>query len=162
VTDYLEKIDPTMSTCYIEYLIDEKGGESPVFHDWLAELYLNMMLTVLTKFPLANGSDVYSKLLRFIDRLHGLLLKSQFQTDTRMNIELIPCRSLPSASCVVGLHTLLELYLRPTGETAPNSLRPALDLISRHCPRLDSLETLQLLPPLVTALDVRPFLQEAL
>ncbi|KAG2046792.1 hypothetical protein BDR06DRAFT_1014427 [Suillus hirtellus] len=91
-----------MSTCHIEYLIDEKGGESPVFHDRLAELYLNMTLSARKRGDKVNGSDVHSKPLRFIDRLHGLLLKSQFQTDTRMNIELIPCRSLPSASCVVG------------------------------------------------------------
>jgi hypothetical protein len=58
--------------------------------------------------------------------------------------------------------TLLRLYLRPTDKAAPNLLQPALELISRHSPRLDSVETLQLLPPLVTAHDVRPFLQEAL
>jgi hypothetical protein len=58
--------------------------------------------------------------------------------------------------------TLLRLYLRPIDKAAPNLLQPALDLISRHSPRSDSVETLQLLPPLVTARDVRPFLQEAL
>lgn len=41
-------------------------------------------------------------------------------------------------------------------------LKPALDLISRHSPRLDPVETMQLLPPLVTAADVKPFLVEAL
>ena len=41
-------------------------------------------------------------------------------------------------------------------------LRPALDLISRHSPRLDPVEAMQLLPPLVTAADVKPFLVEAL
>ena len=41
-------------------------------------------------------------------------------------------------------------------------LSPALDLISRHSPRLDAVETLQLLPPLVTAHDVQTFLLEAL
>jgi hypothetical protein len=45
VTDYLEKIDPAISTRYIEYLIDEKGEESPAFHERLAELYLNMTLS---------------------------------------------------------------------------------------------------------------------
>jgi hypothetical protein len=58
--------------------------------------------------------------------------------------------------------TLLKLYLRPTDKTVLNLLQPALDLISRHSPRLDTIETLQLLPPLVTACDVRSFLQEAL
>ena len=41
-------------------------------------------------------------------------------------------------------------------------LTPALDLISRHSPRLDEVETLQILPPMVTAQDVRAFLIEAL
>ena len=60
---------------------------------------------------------------------------------------------------------LLKLYLRP--EDAAHSsdtsyLQPALDLISRHSPRLDAVETLQLLPPLVTASRVQEYLCEAL
>ncbi|KAH7925859.1 hypothetical protein BV22DRAFT_1064252 [Leucogyrophana mollusca] len=58
--------------------------------------------------------------------------------------------------------TLLKLYLRPTVKLSQSLLQPALELIGRHSPRLDPVETLQLLPPLVTARDVRPFLQEAL
>ena len=45
---------------------------------------------------------------------------------------------------------------------AAGLLQPALQLVSRHSPRLDSVETLKLLPPLVTAQDVRAFLLEAL
>jgi hypothetical protein len=58
--------------------------------------------------------------------------------------------------------TLLRIYLRPTTKTSSDLLQPALDLIGRHSPRLDPVETLQLLPPLVTAQDVRTFLIEAL
>lgn len=59
--------------------------------------------------------------------------------------------------------TLLRIYLRPTQHSSTTDLlRPALDLISRHSPRLDSVKTLELLPPLVTAKDVRTFLIEAL
>lgn len=57
---------------------------------------------------------------------------------------------------------LLKLYLRPTFQTSSNLLQPALELISRHGPRLDTVETLQLLPPLVTTDDIRSFLIEAL
>lgn len=57
---------------------------------------------------------------------------------------------------------LLRIYLRPTVTTDADLLRPALDLISRHSPRLDPVETIHLLPPLVTAQDVRTFLFEAL
>ncbi|KAI0690617.1 hypothetical protein BC835DRAFT_1363553 [Cytidiella melzeri] len=58
--------------------------------------------------------------------------------------------------------TLLRIYLRPTTKTSIDLLTPALELISRHSPRLDEIETLQILPPLVTAKDVQAFLVEAL
>ena len=58
--------------------------------------------------------------------------------------------------------TLLRIYLRPTVKTTTDLLAPALELISRHSPRLDEVETLQILPPMVTAQDVRAFLMEAL
>lgn len=54
------------------------------------------------------------------------------------------------------------MYLRPNVITTPDLLKPALDLISRHNTRLESVETLQLLPPLVTAQNVSRFLIEAL
>lgn len=57
---------------------------------------------------------------------------------------------------------LLKLYLRPTIPNPPNLLSPALSLIARHSARLDPIETLQLLPPLVNAHDVRPFLLQSL
>lgn len=56
---------------------------------------------------------------------------------------------------------LLKIFLRPSTPTS-TYLRPALQLIGRHSPRLDPVETMQLLPPLVAAADVRPFLCEAL
>ncbi|KAF8071649.1 hypothetical protein FPV67DRAFT_1746459, partial [Lyophyllum atratum] len=58
--------------------------------------------------------------------------------------------------------TLLRIYLRPTVNTTADLLLPALELISRHNPRLDAVETLNLLPPLVTAQNVRGFLIQAL
>lgn len=58
--------------------------------------------------------------------------------------------------------TLLRIYLRPTSDKSVDFLQPALDLISRHGPRLDTVETLQLLPPLVTAQNVKQFLMDAL
>ncbi|KAG1771130.1 rab guanyl-nucleotide exchange factor [Suillus placidus] len=190
VTDYLEKIDPTISTRYIEYLVDEKGEESPAFHDRLTELYLNMTLSAHKQGDEAKELEVYSKLLRFInttdhyrpDRLYGLLSENLYEARAvllgRMvrhehALELYVYKLKHYAKAEDRIYnpngitrsiflTLLMLYLRPTDKTAPNLLRPALDLISRHSPRLDSVETLQLLPPLVTARDLRPFLQEAL
>ncbi|EKM58191.1 uncharacterized protein PHACADRAFT_171437 [Phanerochaete carnosa HHB-10118-sp] len=58
--------------------------------------------------------------------------------------------------------TLLRIYLQPTVKTNIDLLTPALDLIARHSPRLDEVETLQILPPLVPAQDVQRFLIEAL
>ena len=46
--------------------------------------------------------------------------------------------------------------------TTDDLLRPALELIARHGPRLNPEETLQLLPPLVAARDVCAFLTGAL
>lgn len=45
VANYLESIDPKICARFIEYLIDERGEESSVFHDRLAELYLKMTLS---------------------------------------------------------------------------------------------------------------------
>ncbi|KAG2081172.1 vacuolar sorting protein 39 domain 1-domain-containing protein, partial [Suillus cothurnatus] len=64
-----------------EYLIDEKGEESLAFHDWLAELCLNMTLSARKRGDKAKELEVYSRLLHFIDttdhycpdRLYGLL-----------------------------------------------------------------------------------------
>ncbi|KAG8694933.1 Vacuolar morphogenesis protein 6 [Ceratobasidium sp. 395] len=58
--------------------------------------------------------------------------------------------------------TLLKIFLQPTSSTTPSLLRPALDLISRQSPRIDPIETLKLLPPLVQAADLRTFLAESL
>lgn len=60
--------------------------------------------------------------------------------------------------------TLLRIYLRPTAQLSREHdlLQPALDLIARQSPRLDAAETLQLLPPLVTAQDVGRFLKDTL
>ncbi|KAJ6570100.1 hypothetical protein DFH09DRAFT_1465283 [Mycena vulgaris] len=58
--------------------------------------------------------------------------------------------------------TLLRIYLRPTVKSASDLLQPALELIARHTPQLDAVDTLQLLPPLVTTQDIRTFLIGAL
>ncbi|TFY59088.1 hypothetical protein EVJ58_g6005 [Rhodofomes roseus] len=71
----------------------------------------------------------------------------------------------PNAETSTIFLTLLRIYLRPSPSSplsASDLLAPALDLISRHSPRLDEVETLDLLPPLVTARDVQAFLKEAL
>ena len=56
--------------------------------------------------------------------------------------------------------TLLKIYLQPSNKQA-SLLDPALDLISRHGPRLNTLETLRLIPPLVSMKDVKAFLYDA-
>ena len=71
--------------------------------------------------------------------------------------------------------TLLRIYLQPGVSSTAKSpttstslplptalLQPALQLISRHSRRLDAIETLKLLPPLVQAKDVKEFLAESL
>ncbi|KAF7316900.1 Rab guanyl-nucleotide exchange factor [Mycena chlorophos] len=61
--------------------------------------------------------------------------------------------------------TLLRIYLQPnpsTKLTASDLLEPALGLIARHSSKIDSVATLELLPPLVPAQDLRKFLVNAL
>lgn len=58
--------------------------------------------------------------------------------------------------------TLLRIYLRPTVKSTSDLLQPALELIARHSSQLDAVDTLQLLPPLVTTQDIRTFLIGAL
>jgi len=69
--------------------------------------------------------------------------------------------------------SLLRTFLRPQTQQQKVSvvassakrevlLQPALDVIARHSPRLDAFATLDILPPLITAKDVRQFLIEVL
>ncbi|KAH7884496.1 hypothetical protein F5I97DRAFT_2037539 [Phlebopus sp. FC_14] len=193
VADYLEKIDTQICARYIEYLIEEKEEDSVIFHDRLAELYLNITMAAKKRGDEKKRTDLYSKLLQFIDtthhyrpdRLYGLLSEDLYEARAillgRMGrhehaLELYVyklgdftkaeehCKRVcqPGTTTSGIFLTLLKLYLRPTVKNAPDLLQPALDLIVRHGLRLDQVETLQLLPPLVTARDVRPFLQQAL
>ena len=57
--------------------------------------------------------------------------------------------------------SLLKIYLEPTQKQQTSLLKPALELISRQSPRIDTVETLRLLPPLVTAQEVNAFLCDA-
>lgn len=90
-------------------------------------------------------------------------LRASIDTDVVINF-LRYCKRIyqPGTETKNVFLTLLRIYLRPTTKTTIDLLTPALDLISRHSPRLDEVETLHLLPPLVTAKDVRAFLVEAL
>lgn len=45
VANYLEEISPKICARYLEYLIEDRHEVLPTFHDRLAELYLNMILT---------------------------------------------------------------------------------------------------------------------
>jgi hypothetical protein len=58
--------------------------------------------------------------------------------------------------------SLLRIYLQPRQNVNEDLLKPALELVGRHGPRLDPVETLNLIPTLVTAKDLRPFLMDAL
>ncbi|KAG6333670.1 hypothetical protein ID866_5413 [Astraeus odoratus] len=189
VVDYLEKIDPHISARYIEYLIEEKHEEEGIFHDRLAEMYLNIATGAKKRGDDKKREEVYAKLLEFIDNTHyyhpALIIAELYEARAillgRMGrhehaLELYAyklgnfkkaeeyCKRVyqPGAATSTIFLTLLKLYLRPTIKNPPNLLQPALDLISRQSQRLDPVETLQLLPPLVSAEDVRAFLVPAM
>jgi hypothetical protein len=57
---------------------------------------------------------------------------------------------------------LLRIYLRPKTASAPVLLEPALALIAKHGIRLDALQGLDLIPPLVTMAQVQSFFVKTL
>ncbi|KAJ3475842.1 hypothetical protein NLI96_g11566 [Meripilus lineatus] len=195
VADYLEGIDPAICSRFVEFLIAERGEESPAFHDRLAELYLRMTVSSKKRGDQETRKHMYSKLLDFVDKTHhyrpdrlfgllpsddlyeakAILLGRLGRHDSALEVYVYRlqdylkaeeyCKRIyePNGLTSNIFLTLLRIYLRPTQSTGgADLLRPALDLISRHSPRLDEVKTLELLPPLVTANDVRTFLIEAL
>ncbi|TDL20794.1 hypothetical protein BD410DRAFT_750406 [Rickenella mellea] len=194
VTDFLEEINPRICARYLEFLIAEREENSTLFHDRLAELYLELVVLAKKANDEEERKKSYAKLLEFIetsqmyrtDRLFGLLPSDDmFEARAillgklgkhqgaleiyvyRLNDYLKAeeyCKSIymPNSPTQDIFLTLLRIYLQPTQSQSANLLRPALDLISRQSPRLDTMQTLQLLPPLVTAQDVKPFLIDAL
>ncbi|KIP04390.1 hypothetical protein PHLGIDRAFT_109638, partial [Phlebiopsis gigantea 11061_1 CR5-6] len=194
VADFLETIDPAICSRFVEYLLNEKGDVSALFHNRLAELYLRMTMTAKKRGDAGTRQAMKAKLLQFIDttshyqvdRLFGLLPSDDLfeakaillgrlgRHDSALEIYVYRlqdflkaedyCKRIyqPSTETKNIFLTLLRIYLRPTVKTSIDLLTPALDLISRHSPRLDEVETLQILPPLVPARDVRAFLIEAL
>ncbi|KAF9026027.1 hypothetical protein BDZ89DRAFT_1135054 [Hymenopellis radicata] len=190
VAEFLEGVDPALCAKFLEYLIEERHVESAPVHDRLAELYLSMTLAAKRKGDDRSG-ELYAKLLRFIDgthhynvdHLYGVLSSEDlfearaillgrlgrhdqalelyaYNLKDHLKAEEYCKRYYPDTSTI--FLTLLRIYLRPTAATVGDLLQPALSLISRHSPRLDPVETLKLLPPLVTAQDVRAFLTESL
>ncbi|KAJ3504846.1 hypothetical protein NLJ89_g7728 [Agrocybe chaxingu] len=192
VADYLENLDPKYCANYLEYIIEERHEETPAFHDRLAELYFNMTMTAKKRSDeskeaygkLLKFISIDDKFA--IDRLYGhvsstdlhearaILLGRLGRHDQALEAYVYRlqdylkaeeyCKRIYSANSPTNgvFLTLLRIYLRPTERSTTDLLQPALDLISRHSPRLDSVETLQLLPPLVTTDDIRAFLIEAL
>ncbi|KAF8501265.1 vacuolar sorting protein 39 domain 1-domain-containing protein [Gautieria morchelliformis] len=192
VADFLEGIDPFLCIRYLEYLIDDRGETSSMFHERLAETYLHLSRAQKKLGNSASEHALYSKLLKFIDesqhyhldRLFGLLPSDDMfearavllgrlgKHEGALEIYVYRLQDYIKAEeyCKRLYHAdpgargiflaLLRIYLQPS--TSSNLLRPALDLIRRHSPRLDNVETLDLLPPMVTAQDLNAFLCEAL
>lgn len=69
---------------------------------------------------------------------------------------------LPNTPTSSAYLWLLRIFLRPASKPGADLLQPALALLGRHGPRIDPVEALNLLPPLVAAADARTFLMEAL
>ncbi|KAH8118200.1 vacuolar sorting protein 39 domain 1-domain-containing protein [Phellopilus nigrolimitatus] len=199
VADFLEEdLDPALCAKYLEYLIGEREETSTLFHDRLAELYLEMAVDGREKRDEDAYDKAYSKFLHFIqtsdiyrvDRLFGLLPsddmfeakavllgrlgrhESALETYVYRLGDYVKaeeyCKSIyiPDSPTQDIFLSLLKIYLEPSPTAQQKKmqtglLKPALDLISRQSPRLDTLETLRLLPPLVPAQDVKAFLCDA-
>jgi len=194
VANFLEGVNREYCARYLEFLIEERHEESPIYHDRLAELCLKMTVDAKKARDEESRKRAYGKLLLFIDntshfrvdRLLGLLPSDDLfearaillgklgRHDSTLELYVYRLRDHDKAEQYCKrIHqpdtethniflTLLRIYLRPLVKTTDDLLRPALELIARHGSRLDPEETLQLLPPLVSARDVRVFLTGAL
>ncbi|KAL0577985.1 Vacuolar morphogenesis protein 6 [Marasmius crinis-equi] len=162
VADYLENMDPNLCAQYLEYLIQEREENSQEFHDRLAVLYAKMTIAARKRGD-ENLYEARAILLGRMGRhdqaleLYVYRLREYFKAEEY-------CKRYYKANTPTSnvFLTLLRIYLRPTVKTNIDFLQPALDLISRHSPRLDTVEALQLLPPMVTTQDIRTFLIEGL
>ncbi|KAG9004579.1 Vacuolar morphogenesis protein 6 [Tulasnella sp. JGI-2019a] len=204
VANFLATKDPNLCARYIEHLLEEMHETDTIFHNRLAEIYLELTVAAKKRGDEDARSRVYHKLLDFIDtsthyeadrvfsrlpsddlfEARAILLGRLGKHEAALEIYVNRLQDYEAAEryCKRVYHTepdprgifltLLRIYLRPSPKATVTGvqlqaqgqllLAPALDLISRHSPRLDAAETLQLLPPLVNAEDVRVFLIEAL
>ncbi|KAJ7717681.1 vacuolar sorting protein 39 domain 2-domain-containing protein [Mycena metata] len=189
VANYLESIDPLLCIRYLEFLIEERREESTVSHDRLAELYLKM--TLAAKKRNDKGGSILLKFIdttdRYrIDRLYNMISSEDlfearaillgrfgrhdqalelyvYRLQDYLKAEQHCARVYRAGTETSNVYlTLLRIYLRPTAKSTSDLLQPALELIARHSPQLDAVDTLQLLPPLVTTQDIRTFLIGAL
>ncbi|KAJ3573523.1 hypothetical protein NP233_g2376 [Leucocoprinus birnbaumii] len=149
---------------------NEDSTRKEVYGKLLAYLNTNERIGVERMYGLLSPTDLYEAraillgrlgrhdqaLELYVYRLHDYLKAEEY-------CKRIYQPNSPTSSVYL---TLLRIYLRPntkqTQASTADLLQPALELISRHNPRLDPVETLNLLPPLVTAHDVHAFLLEAL
>ncbi|KAG8832639.1 Vacuolar morphogenesis protein 6 [Serendipita sp. 399] len=196
VADFLGKIDPMVSTRFVEFLIDEKKETDSRFHDRLGELYLNSALEGDLPDARTTSTNKFISFLRTSKYYHPDRLLASLPHDEMLEARAILLGRLGDHKAALSIYVydlqsfskaeeyckqlhlenpgeqgvymlLLNLYLRPEANQRSTSsrnqyLQPALDLISKHSPRLDAVETLQLLPPLVTASSVQEYLCEAL
>ena len=58
VADFLEKLDPAICARYVEFLIGEREENSTMFHNRLAELYLNMTINAKKHGDNGKHSDI--------------------------------------------------------------------------------------------------------
>jgi len=132
----------------------------------LSFISLDQCFSIDRLYGLLSSTDLYEARAILLGRLgrHDQALETYvYRLHDYMKAEEHCKRVYRAGSGTSGIFlALLKLYLRPTAQTSSDLLQPALELISRHGPRLDAVETLQLLPPLVTTDDIRPFLIEAL
>ncbi|KAH6906957.1 hypothetical protein BKA70DRAFT_1223822 [Coprinopsis sp. MPI-PUGE-AT-0042] len=167
MSDYLENIEPMLCIHYLEYILVEKQDESTEFHDRLAELYLRQTLTAKKWGDKATQEEMYSKLLHFLDgdqfisldRLYGLLSLNELYEARTILLGRSGRHDQALEAYVYRLHNYIKA--EEYGFYFPSCI-PADLLFQILNPQIDSVEILQLLPPLVTAQDVKEFLVDAL
>jgi len=145
---------------------NEEETQKEFYEKLLSFINLDEFFSIDRLYGLLSSTDLYEARAILLGRLgrHDQALETYvYRLQNYAKAEEHCKRVYRAGTGTSGIFlALLKLYLRPTVQTSSNLLQPALELISRHGPRLDAVETLQLLPPLVTADDIRPFLIDSL
>ncbi|KAI5122751.1 hypothetical protein M0805_009834 [Coniferiporia weirii] len=158
---------------YLDFAVDAKKKDEDTYHQAYTKLLdfiqSSSIYRVDRLFGLLPSDDMYEARAILLGRLgkHENALETYvYRLGDYIKAEEY-CKSIyiPNSSTQNIFLSLLKIYLEPhtvaQQKRQPNFLEPALELISRQSPRLDTLDTLRLLPPLVPAQDVRAFLLDA-
>ncbi|KEI41687.1 uncharacterized protein L969DRAFT_85502 [Mixia osmundae IAM 14324] len=192
VASHLRAVSDEALTAYLEHIIYSLHDAEPDFHDQLINLYLQNVLAspkfqrkdardyakllamlqtstqyradrTLSRLP---GDDLYefrALLLGRLERHEGALRIYVNRLGDFAAAEAY-CQSVYASGTTSSgniFSVLLQLYLRPKDDANPR-FEPALSLLASQGTKINAIEALELLPPVMTIRDLRTFLHKTL